>query len=157
MLVSSNTVNRIPIPDMLFNSTDKFMEKGHKVFKAVDTNNLKAFLLSGKKIMQRFSSLRNFVDTADVGEPIKLTGTRGVANLVINGRLNNVSVTELLQQLFYADKNPTINGKYLVGGSHIGKFRRVPSMQHRAWREYKHNERPQQWIQFDNLCLGGVE
>lgn len=97
---------------MLFNVTDKIMEKGHKVFKAVDTKVLKVFLLNGAKAMQRFSSLRSFVDTTGIGEPTQLSGTRGVANLVINGRLNNVPVVELLQQLYYADKKPFINGKY---------------------------------------------
>lgn len=87
------------------------MEKGHKVFKAIDTKVLKVFLLDGVKAMQRFSSLRSFVDRTGVGEPIQLSDTRGVANLVINGRLNNVPVVELLQQLYYADKKSTINGK----------------------------------------------
>ncbi|XP_065092301.1 uncharacterized protein LOC135713118 isoform X2 [Ochlerotatus camptorhynchus] len=114
VLMRLNTINRIPILHMLFNTTEKIMEKGHKVFKAIDTKVLKVFLLDGVKAMQRFSSLRSFVDRTGVGEPIQLSDTRGVANLVINGRLNNVPVVELLQQLYYADKKSTINGNVFL-------------------------------------------
>lgn len=112
--VRSNTINQIPIVHMLFNATDAIMERGHKVFKAIDTKVLKVFLLNGAKVVRRFSSLRSFIDAAGIGEPTQLSGTRGVSNLVVNDRLNNVPVVELLEQLYYADKRPIINGNLFL-------------------------------------------
>lgn len=109
--IGLNTINRIPVDQMLYNATDKFVEKGHKVFKAIDTNTLKVYLVNGEKTTQQFSSLRNFVVTAGSEAPVKLSGARGVTNLIVGGKLNNVSLDDLLHQLYYVDKKSTINGE----------------------------------------------
>lgn len=110
--VSLNTINRIPIDEMLYNATNKVIEKGHKVFKSMDTDALKVYLVNGVKTTQQFSSLRNFVVTAGTGAPVKLTGARGVTNLIVSGKLNNIPLDDLLQQLYYVDKKSTINGGF---------------------------------------------
>lgn len=112
--VSTNAINRIQIDHMLYNATDKFVEQGHKVFSAMDLTAFKVYSVNGVKAAPRFTSLRKFVVSTGAGVPVKLSGTRGVTNLIVSGTFNNVLLSDLLNQLYYVDKKQIINGNVFL-------------------------------------------
>lgn len=110
-------VNRIPIKQAIFNSSEVSLLHGRKFFRGLSVISLNFSHINGEASEKRFSALRKAIMPDENDGTIQLVGVRKVNNLTVNALLNNVNLRELLKELYYTNKRSTVHGNLLLRSS----------------------------------------
>ncbi|XP_055617740.1 uncharacterized protein LOC129763041 isoform X3 [Toxorhynchites rutilus septentrionalis] len=110
--LKNEKINGISMIQTLFNTNNgNIVERGRKIFQAIDTKNIKTLSVNDHLFRQQFANLRSvsfFKTRSD--SIIQLSGIREATTLNVDRKMNNILILNLMEQLYYTNKALVVAG-----------------------------------------------